>query len=121
MTDHPETYLGDGVYASHDGYQVWLRTRREDGFDHRIALEPPVAAALMSYIRDARDREDVIDGAREMTAPATAARLVGREAFLEGVGASDNPYSQADEPDLRRAWDEGYSDAFMDQPRERED
>ena len=30
-----EVYIGDGVYASHDGYQVKLRTRRNDG-DHVI-------------------------------------------------------------------------------------
>lgn len=42
-----ETYLGDAVYASFDGYQVWLRTG--DGNDNRIALEPSVIDALVQY------------------------------------------------------------------------
>lgn len=41
-------YLGDGVYASYDGYQIWLRTPREGGW-HEIALEPPVLEALDEY------------------------------------------------------------------------
>lgn len=47
--DRNETYIGDGVYASFDGYQVWLRTPREDG-NHEIALEPPVLAALNAFV-----------------------------------------------------------------------
>jgi hypothetical protein len=41
-----ETYLGDGVYASFDGYQVWLRV--DDG--SRIALEPEVMANLNEFM-----------------------------------------------------------------------
>lgn len=43
-----ETYLGDGVYASFDGWQIWLRAPREGG-DHRVALEPEVYASLVAY------------------------------------------------------------------------
>ena len=47
------TYIGDGVYAHHDGYQVWLLTDRSDPFAppldrtafHVIALPPSVFAA----------------------------------------------------------------------------
>ena len=42
-------YLGDGVYASHDGYQVWLTTR-VGGQQHTIALEPPVLDALDDFV-----------------------------------------------------------------------
>ena len=42
-----ETYLGDAVYASHDGTQIWLRTG--DGNDQRIALDPYVYRALVKY------------------------------------------------------------------------
>lgn len=45
-----ETYLGDAVYASFDGYQIWLRTG--DGNDNRIALEPAVYAALLKFVDD---------------------------------------------------------------------
>jgi hypothetical protein len=45
---HQETYLGDGLYASFDGYQITLRAPRENG-DHYVALEPSVYAALVKY------------------------------------------------------------------------
>jgi hypothetical protein len=38
MSEH-ETFLGDGLFASWDGYQVRLRAPRENG-DHEIFLEP---------------------------------------------------------------------------------
>jgi hypothetical protein len=37
MSAH-ETYLGDGLYASFDGYQIRLRAPREGG-DHVVFLE----------------------------------------------------------------------------------
>lgn len=40
-------YLGDGVYAGHDGFQVWLATLQGS----RIALEPTVLAALNRYAK----------------------------------------------------------------------
>ena len=45
-----ETYIGDGVYASFDGFMIWLRTPREKG-DHRIALEPQVYAELEAFAK----------------------------------------------------------------------
>lgn len=33
MTEHEETYIGDGLYASFDGYMITLRAPREHG-DH---------------------------------------------------------------------------------------
>lgn len=42
-----DEYLGDGVYASHDGYQVWLAANNHE--NKVIALEPAVIAALMRY------------------------------------------------------------------------
>ena len=47
MISENEKYLGDAVYASFDGYQIWLRTG--DGNDNRIALEPAVFNALVDY------------------------------------------------------------------------
>lgn len=56
-----ETYLGDGLYASFDGYHVNLRTPREDG-DHHIGLEPCVFDALIEYrgriYKDAKEIKD---------------------------------------------------------------
>lgn len=42
-----EHYLGDAVYASFDGYQIWLRT--SDGSNNLIALEPPVFHKLVEF------------------------------------------------------------------------
>lgn len=42
-----EVYLGDAVYASFDGYQIWLRTG--DGNNQRIALEPDVYYRLVEF------------------------------------------------------------------------
>ena len=44
-----ETYLGDGLYVSFDGYSIWLRAPREGG-DHEVALEPPVFQALLDFV-----------------------------------------------------------------------
>ncbi len=52
-----DTYLGDGVYASFDGYQVWLDLRAQ-GFSfpttpsgHQgIALDETVLKALYEYV-----------------------------------------------------------------------
>ena len=47
MSKYPERYLGDGVYASCDGYHIILDLRKQ-GSD-RIALEPAVLDQLFSY------------------------------------------------------------------------
>lgn len=44
-----ETYLGDGLYASFDGYQFKLRAPR-DGGDSEVYLEPPVLKAFQDYV-----------------------------------------------------------------------
>lgn len=41
-------YLGDGVYASFDGYHIWLRAEGVDGVNE-IAIEDSVWAALVVY------------------------------------------------------------------------
>ena len=43
-----EQYLGDGVYALFDGYQIWLKVMR-DGREERIALEPEVFLTLSEF------------------------------------------------------------------------
>jgi hypothetical protein len=43
-----EAYLGDGLYASFDGYQINLRAPREGG-DHWVSLNPDVFDALMEF------------------------------------------------------------------------
>jgi hypothetical protein len=49
----PEMYLGDGVYASYDGWQIRLRTSREDG-DHEIYLDGQTFSALKLFVDNLR-------------------------------------------------------------------
>ena len=50
MTKLHETYLGDGLYASFDGWQIVLRAPREGG-DHWVALDPYTLEALLEFAR----------------------------------------------------------------------
>lgn len=46
----PDSYLGDGLYASFDGFQIVLTAPRVSfGADHFVALEPSVFSALLRY------------------------------------------------------------------------
>ena len=51
MIERPEVYLGDGLYASFDGWHVVLRAPREAG-DHVVALEPEVLRAFHDYLAE---------------------------------------------------------------------
>lgn len=42
-----DRYLGDGVYASFDGYQIWLAVN--DHHNRIVALEPGVMERLFEY------------------------------------------------------------------------
>ena len=52
-------YLGDGVYASFDGYHIILDLRAQDSTT-RIALEPTVFKELMRYATIVGDGEYII-------------------------------------------------------------
>lgn len=52
-----DRYLGDGVYASFDGYQIWLDTRAQIPVQ-RIALDPHVYTALLSFVEGLRQEMD---------------------------------------------------------------
>ena len=47
MTQEDKIYLGDGVYASFDGYQIWLAVNHHE--NKQVALEPKVMEALLEY------------------------------------------------------------------------
>lgn len=47
MLKDSERYLGDGVYASFDGYQIWLAVNHHE--NKVVALEPSVFTALVGY------------------------------------------------------------------------
>ena len=43
-------YIGDGVYVSFDGYQIWLAVNHHD--NTVVALEPKVMKALVAYAKE---------------------------------------------------------------------
>jgi hypothetical protein len=45
-----ETYLGDGLYCSFDGFALTLRAPRERG-DHFVVLEPSVFKEFLQFAR----------------------------------------------------------------------
>lgn len=54
-----DRYLGDGVYASFDGYQIWLDLRAQPptaGMT-KIALNNDTVNALVNYRNDVREYE----------------------------------------------------------------
>jgi hypothetical protein len=48
-----EVYLGDGLYASFDGWMITLRAPRFEG-DHWVGLEPSVVVAFEQYLDELR-------------------------------------------------------------------
>jgi len=48
MAPTNQTYLGDGVYAAHDGYMVTLAVNHH--LNHALSLEPEVFKALLEYV-----------------------------------------------------------------------
>lgn len=49
-----ETYLGDAVYVSFDGWMLKLRT--DDGNNQVIYLEPQVYGQLERYVESLREK-----------------------------------------------------------------
>lgn len=55
-----ETYLGDGLYVSHDGWQFALRAPGPGG-DQTVYLEPSVLSAFQRYVHETRKRYESAD------------------------------------------------------------
>lgn len=54
-----EDYLGDGLYADFDGYQIILSANDRVGGEYstdRVALEPEVVSAFTRYIERLREK-----------------------------------------------------------------
>ena len=56
-----DAYLGDGVYASFDGYHIVLDLRGQDD-STRILLEPKVIEALLKFRKSVNAR--ILEGRR---------------------------------------------------------
>jgi len=50
-------HVGDGCYASHDGWYLWLCAERENGI-HYVGLEPVVFRSLLKWARKIEDDAD---------------------------------------------------------------
>ena len=48
-------YLGDGVYAVHDGFALTLTTENGIRVTNEIVLEPEVVVALLAWIQVIRE------------------------------------------------------------------
>lgn len=57
MSSEPEIYLGDSLYASFDGWMIWLRAHREHG-DHWVGIEPTNWIALKRFAEQCYAAED---------------------------------------------------------------
>jgi hypothetical protein len=42
-----DTYLGDGVYASFDGFQIWLTFENHE--NNQVAIDSDVMKSLLAY------------------------------------------------------------------------
>lgn len=51
-------YIGDGVYVSFDGFQVWLRTSNGMEITNMIALPPEQIRNLNKYIKSLEETKD---------------------------------------------------------------
>ena len=54
--DDEATYLGDGVYASFDGYSVWLAVNHHE--NNVVALESEVLARLFEYVERLKEAKN---------------------------------------------------------------
>jgi hypothetical protein len=45
------TYLGDGLYASYDGYQIRLYADRGEGGEHEVFLDADTLEAFLIYVK----------------------------------------------------------------------
>jgi hypothetical protein len=52
---HRKEYLGDGVYAAHDDFQIVLTTENGVSVQNTVYLDPSVFAALVRYEASLRD------------------------------------------------------------------
>lgn len=53
-----ETYLGDGLYASFDGYQIKLRAPHGNGRNMEVYLEPPVLEAFERFVAQLKEKKN---------------------------------------------------------------
>jgi hypothetical protein len=55
-----DAYLGDGVYASHDGYQIWLAVNHHE--NKVVALDSNVIGRLFRYVEMLNQQKEKTNG-----------------------------------------------------------
>jgi hypothetical protein len=83
-------YLGDGVYASFDGWHMWLRTSDGLRVTNEIALEPAVYSALVRYATRLQDCCEFAPGDRVRYIPGHAFGDLDHEDCEDGTVSSQN-------------------------------
>jgi hypothetical protein len=53
-------HLGDGAYASYDGYQVWLAANHHD--NKLVALEPGAITSFKEYLKELDEKLQILEG-----------------------------------------------------------
>jgi len=53
-------YLGDGVYATYDGYHVQLTVENGEEVLQEIFLDPSVIIELLRYFEDIKKQEEEV-------------------------------------------------------------
>ena len=71
-----DTYLGDGLYASFDGFQFRLWTQRGDG-THEVFLESSVLEAFEAFVSVVREGPAPNDHDSPSPPPESPAEEVG--------------------------------------------
>lgn len=58
-------YLGDGVYASFDGFHIWLAVKNHD--NQIIALDPEVFQALLKFSNEIEEEYQRLNESEKIT------------------------------------------------------
>ncbi len=89
-----ETYLGDGLYASFDGWCVRLRAPREDG-SHYVMLDPETYLSLRNWLfRHAGLHRHMGGYAVVQGAPSLTTDMRAAADFLDWLGDRDYVVAQ---------------------------
>lgn len=86
----PREYLGDGVYASFDGFHIWLHTSNGVVETNRIALEQAVYGSLVRYATRLYHCCEFRPGDRVRFVPLHALEDVDHEDCQDGWVSSQN-------------------------------
>jgi hypothetical protein len=54
--DEDDVYLGDGLYASFDGYQIELYASNRICKTNQVYLDPHVLAAFLRYVESLKEQ-----------------------------------------------------------------